>query len=198
MLMRWMLSCVVAVCLASAANGQIIYEPVEYQYGGQNPYYYGGSDPLVHDWALRPWAPGTSWGRGNGFAFRGGGIHTHREVVTERPRVFTDGLPYRNAWIHGFTASDARNEAYARQPRYFRKGDLVRAALPDASGRGWVVPSNWGDMPPPGGIIIRPMSRNAAEKREIRPVLIIPKDLLEKKGGEGDATLRDPMLTRAD
>lgn len=196
--MRWILSCVVAVgCLASVANAQIIYEPVQYQYGGQNPYYYGGSDPRVHDSALHPWAPGTTWGRGNGFAFRSSNLHTHRAVVTERPRTFTDALPFQNAWVYGFTANDARNEAYARQPRYFRKADLIQAARPDDSGRGLVVPAHWAELPPAGTILIRPTSRHALEHRGVRPVLIIPKDLLER-GDDGDSTMRDPLLTRAD
>jgi hypothetical protein len=186
---------------ASLGNAQAIYEPVQYQYGGQNPYYYGGSDPLVHESARHPYAPGASWGRGNGYAFRSGSIHTHREVVTERPRVFTDELPYRNAYIYGFTVNDARNEAYARQPNYFRMVDVRRAALPDASGRGWVVPAAWPDHRP-GHIIIRPMPRRTlapATTRTARPILIIPKDRLERAPeDDGDSTLRDPLLTRAD
>jgi hypothetical protein len=199
--MRGLLLCALALAVAPVANGQIVYEPVQYQYGGQNPYSYGGQDPRVHVSARHPHAPGTTWGRGNGFAFRSAGVHTHREVVTERPRVFTDALPYRNAFVYGFTVNDARNEAYARVPTYFRKADLLRSARPDDCRGGWVVPA---DAPRgwecrPGQIIIRPMVRRTTDSvREARPVLIIPKDLLDAPRDEGDSTLRDPLLSRAD
>jgi hypothetical protein len=127
---------------ASFVQAQIIFEPVQYEYdcNGQK-YYYGGSDPRVHEYACSPVGGGGRWGRVNGYAFASGNIHTHREVVNEPTRVFTDALPFREAQFFGFTVNDARNEAYANVPRYFRKGDLLNAAIPVGDGS-WVVPAN--------------------------------------------------------
>lgn len=200
---------VVLVCLgfgAPSADAQIIYEPVRYQYGGQNAYYYGGCDPRVHEAAAWPWAPGTTWGRGNGWAFRSASIDTHREVASERQRTYTDAMPLRNAWVYGFTANDARNEAYARQPNYFRKIDLLRAARPAADGRTLVVPECWSSaapaMFPAGAIVIRP-SRAATGidlPRGPRPVMVIPRNLLEGELAPDAPTKEiDPaLLTRAE
>lgn len=195
----------VIVCAsASTGNAQIIYEPVQYQYGGQNAYYYGGCDPRVHESAAWPSAPGTGWGRGDGWAFRSAGIHTHRAVATERPRTFTDALPYRNAFVHGFTDNDARNEAYARQPHYFRKSDLLLASRPDAAGRGRIVPACWADAAPasgglPRGAIVIIPSRNVSDvSRGPRPVLVIPKDLLERELPPAPAKSDEALITRAD
>ena len=169
--------------LASSASAQIVYEPVQYQYsaGGQT-YYYGGADPRVHEAARRE-SGVSSWGRTNGYAFHSGNIDTHRAVVTEPTRVYTDQVPYWNARVHGFTADDARNEAYANSYAYFRKADLVRTAVRQADGT-WHVPAQ--PSPQRGSIEIRPVPavRPIVEQKKPsaapKPVLIIPKRLLDK------------------
>ena len=109
--MRLVGGLVVVLCAASSF-AQVIYEPVQYQYkSGGRSYYYGGADARVHMSAAWPMVYGADWGRSNGLAFHSANVHTHREVATERPRVYTDALPLRNAYIYGFTANDARNEA---------------------------------------------------------------------------------------
>jgi len=174
--MRLVFGLMVAL-MALPAVAQVVYEPVRYQYGGQNTYYYGGADPRIHEAAAWPSAPGTNWGRHNGFAFTSGNVHTHREVATERTRTFTDALGIRNAFVHGFTANDARNEAMNSIPLYFRKIDMLRSAQRD--GRGFVVPAQWQRFAAPGTIEIRAWNRPARINE--RPVLVVPKDMLEKK-----------------
>lgn len=173
--MRYLFGICVLV-LAAPAVAQVIYEPVRHQYGGQNPYYYGGADPRIHESAAWPSAQGVKWGRHNGFAFTSANIHTHRAVVTERTRTFTDALGIRNAFVFGFTPNDARNEANNSIPLYFRKSEMLRAAQPTE--RGWVVPAQWQRYAPSGQVEIRPWKRPAATER---PVIVIPKDMLDKK-----------------
>lgn len=144
------LSVLSLVCLtafiASSAGAQIIYEPVRYQYGQGRTWYYGGSDPRMFRVAEGPASGAGRWGRVQGWAFVSGNVHTHREVATEMPRVFSDAIGYRNAYPYGYTATDARNEAYARVPRYFRKADLLETAEQQTDGS-LLVPS----QPRPGG-----------------------------------------------
>src|SRR5262245_7064564 len=108
---------------ASHASAQIIYEPVQYQYGSQRAYYYGGNNPAIHRAAQSPQDDAGRWGRVGGYAFVSGNLDTHREVVTEHPRTFNDALGYQDASIYGYTPNDAHNDANANQPRYFRKSD---------------------------------------------------------------------------
>jgi hypothetical protein len=173
--MRW-ISCLIVSLIAAPAMAQVVYEPVRHQYGGQNPYYYGGADPRIHESALWPSARGANWGRHNGFAFSSANIHTHREVVTERTRTFTDALGVRNAYVHGFTPNDASNEARNSIPLYFRKADMLRHAQSAADG--WVVPAQWQRFGAPGTIEIKRWKRGGASER---PVIVIPKDMLDQK-----------------
>ena len=181
------MSRVVAACVCallfgagSSAFAQIIYEPVQYQYSsGGSTYYYGGSNPQVHADANHL-SHETSYGRSNGYAFHSGNIDTHREVVTEPTRIYTDMIPFQNARFFGYTAGDARNAAYARAAVYFRKADALRSAQPQADGT-WLVPS----QPTTSGhgtIIIRPWKPVIAPTpiTEPTPILIIPKRLLDK------------------
>jgi hypothetical protein len=115
------------VCTASA-RAQIIYEPVQYQYGDQNKYYYGGTDPRVFERAAVPGDPGAEWGRINGSDFASGDVWVHREVSDQPVRVYSDALPTQNATLYGFTATDAANVSNASVPRYFRKADVLAAA----------------------------------------------------------------------
>ncbi|HEY7116073.1 MAG TPA: hypothetical protein VH475_05785 [Tepidisphaeraceae bacterium] len=162
-------------------SAQVIYTPVQYQYfAGGRAYYYGGHDPFIHAKAQQLTYV-TGWGRTEGYAFHSGSIDTHREVSTERPRVYSDMIKNQEAGQFGFTDNDARNEAYAEAARYFRKADIARAAIvqPDGS---WVVPAA---TPAAGTIDIRPYRvmapPAAAPYTEPKPILIIPKRLLDKK-----------------
>ena len=159
-------------CFVSSASAQIIYEPVQYQYeAGGTTYYYGGSDPRVHAYAQLPYSTSGTWGRTSGFAFVSGDVRSSRSVSNEPVRVFTDAVGLVNAHLLGFTPDDARNEAYANQPRYFVKRDLLRAAVPQKDGS-FVVPaqaqpvriykSNGMDVTPPATMP--------------KPLMIIPKD----------------------
>lgn len=165
-------------CVVSSASAQIIYEPVEYQYqAGGTIYYYGGSNPYVHDLAAEPTVPGAAWGRINGLAFGSGDIRVHREVANEPERVFTDGFRrgMLNARVVGFTANDARNEAYARAPLYFTKRDLLRSAVrrDDA----WHVPAQ---LPTVHVYKSSGMRIDSDPKPMPRPLMIIPKEQLIK------------------
>jgi hypothetical protein len=165
-----------------AAFAQVIYTPVQYQYfSGGRAYYYGGTDPGVHaDVAALSQVPG--YGRTGGYAFQCGDLDRHREVTTERARVYTDTLPGEDARQFGFTPASAANEAYANSPTYFRKStDVLRMARvqPDGS---WVVPTN--NVPARGSIEIRGLGvvpRTQPTYVEPKPLLIIPKRLLDKK-----------------
>lgn len=208
---RCALALLVGVCaMAPLASAQVIFAPVQYQYGPHPTFYYGGSNPRVFErmaqaGALEYGNARTGWYEG----VSGVGIITPR--LTSHPpfRVFTDAIPYVNAALYGYTPADARNEANANVPRYFVKADLVDAAVPeaivpDASERGYfekqrdrggvvissrvlVVPAN---AQPTGTIQILPYHRRpapapqtqpaAAPTTEPRPLLIFPKKLLEK------------------
>jgi hypothetical protein len=165
----------------SRASAQVIYEPVQYQYGTQDPYYYGGDDPGIHGYAAQL-THEQSWGRVNGFAFASGNYDTHREVVTERPRVYSDQLPYRNAFIYGYTPTDARNEAYDRVPRYFVKKDLIAGGvrMPDGA---VIVPAH--TEPRPDLTEAAPTPKDATRPA---PILIIPKSLIDKPAPKTVAT----------
>jgi hypothetical protein len=163
---------VVCVFVTSSAFAQVIYEPVQYQYvaGGQH-YYYGGTNPDIHRWAETPVGGAGRWGRTNGLAFVSGDIDRNRAVRDENTlRAFTDAMPYINAHVYGFTATDARNEAYFNVPSYFRKGDLLNAAV-RVDGGAYVVPAQ--AQP----IRIERDDKGAPRATTApRPVMIIPKD----------------------
>ena len=163
------------VSCASSSFGQIIYEPVRYQYGDQNKFYYGGSDPRIIQQAMGPRDAAGRWGRVHGYDFVSGNIDTHREVCSEAERTYTDALGFQNARIYGFTATDARNEAYANIPTYFRKSDLLNAGVP--VGRMWVVPAQAQPIPSDPNARITVTGGRAMAPR---PIMVIPKKALEK------------------
>ena len=159
---------------------QVIYEPVRYQYGDHcNVYYYGGTDPAVHQFARSPaLAPG--FGRAGGFAFASANLHTNRTVCNEPTRVFLDEIPFQNAAIYGATASDAANDANARVPLYFRKREQLSDAVMTRDGT-FVVPSA---APAPAGDSIRITPSRSGRHvqpfpRQPRPLMIIPKQMLD-------------------
>jgi hypothetical protein len=181
-MLRAMLFVAVAGSMISAgsAGAQVMYEPVQYQYGGQQHYYYGGSDPAMHARAAGPSC--GNWGRVNGFAFASGDVMRHREVSYERLRVYCDAYPLANAANYGMTPDDARNEAYRGTALYFCKGDLLGDGVVK---EGTIaVPAQAGTRPR-GTIEVRPyrMDRPTTQPAPAtgpNPILIIPKQMLEK------------------
>ena len=163
-----LLACIVV----SSASAQIIYEPVQYQYGGtQAPFYYGGSNPDMFRFAWREYAEAH-----NGFASAHGSITQHDEVDLTDPHVYVDHLPRSNAAVYGYTANDARNDAYANAARYFCKRDAMHYAVQDEDGA-WHVPPQVSGMHV-GTIEIKPYVRPVAAPKR---VIIIPKDMLDRK-----------------
>jgi len=175
---RFVLTFFCACAAAPAVFGQIIYENVRYQRvsaDGQT-YYYGGSEPRTHYWAeVQSALDAHCFNRHRYGAFSGGDRCLGDGRVSDRPRVYSDSLPYRNAARYGMTADDARNEAVRTAPLYFRKADLIRAGevQPDGS---IMVPSH------PRMVIV--VDRNARRPRgdgkTTKPattgkILIIPK-----------------------
>jgi len=124
--------------------GQIIYEPVRYQYGSQTKFYYGGNDPAI-------------------LAF--GCAQTDSRILT----IYSDARTYENVAIYQYTISDARNEAYANVPQYFRKRDLIAAGnlAPDGT---IVVDAQAQPVESAPGPAVAPL-----ETGVLRPILIIPR-----------------------
>jgi hypothetical protein len=172
-----------AVC-APRAFGQIIYEPVQYQYGTARAYYYAGNNPLIHRAAQAPSDSSGRWGRVGEFATVSATIDTHREVVTEHVRTFNDSLGYQDASIYGYTANDARNDANAKQARYFRKSDLIASAIPQSDGS-LLVPAQPSVQ---GPRIYVPVVQPPEPATAPRPIMIIPKSLLEQKPSDNRVT----------
>jgi hypothetical protein len=170
--------------LVSSASAQIIYQPVKYQYeAGGTIYYYGGSNPAVHEVAREPYSPGGSWGRVNGYAFVSGDIRSFRAEAWEPTRVYSDATGTYNAGLLGMTPDNARDEAYANAARYFVKRDLINTAIPMEDGS-YVVPAHAKS----GGTVSvyksdgTPIPQGPATRTitEPRPLFIIPKDQLER------------------
>jgi hypothetical protein len=163
---------------ASVASAQLVFQPIQYQYGGQNPFYYGGSNPLVI--ARGNYPSCGEYGRVHGWAFISANGVTHREVGTEPLRVYADcvGRGFTNARVYGYSIEDARNEAYSSVPLVFRMRDLVAHAEPTSDGT-WVVPPTAPYNDGHGTIEIKPYVRPAPSSNP-HPVLIIPKKLLEE------------------
>jgi hypothetical protein len=180
----------IAILVCGKASAQIIYEPVQYQYGDQNKYYYGGNDPRVHAYANFTRDGGGRWGRVHGFDFVSGSIDTHREVIGEPERVFADAVPFQNARLYGYTATDARNEAYSRIPTYFRKADLLTTAVPQADGS-WHVPAQPVEGVMPYWASPRMTAPATAPTTAPRPIMIIPKKALEPAKAQPAGKLAD-------
>lgn len=150
---------IVAVCLAPAAFAQVIYLPVQYQYGGQHKYYYGGSDPHIFARAERDAA-----------------LLAFRPVSGALPRIYSDLFPYHNAYLFGFRASDAYNEAMRNLPRYFTKADLLDSAV-EVDGALVVPPAPprlapWAAYP---AAPVAPAASPAPRKERKGVIIIIPK-----------------------
>ncbi|HEY2585561.1 MAG TPA: hypothetical protein VGI81_07350 [Tepidisphaeraceae bacterium] len=179
------------VILTSAASAAIVFEPVQYQYrdpyGNAPAFYYGGSDPAVFQWGANVqqrfnMGPGypfitTSFSREGRFAYN----VLNNKMLNLFPHTYTDLLPPgMNAYVHGYSISDARNTAYANVPLYFRKRDLLASAELTPDGH-LVVPAQ-----APGTIEIKPYhgppttQPSTAPTTTPSPILIIPKSLLNK------------------
>ncbi|MDB5333689.1 MAG: hypothetical protein JWP03_4840 [Phycisphaerales bacterium] len=163
-----------ALAASSVASAATVFEPVQYQYRTvqtfHNPtpqyYYYGGSDPRVHEYVAKYYdcvqlGPNTP-------------SHNFVGRVPLTPIVYSDCAPYMNLSTYGYTAVDAQNEANASVPRYFRKRDLMNAriVLPDGSA---VVPAQAEPV-----YIPEPKASAAMTRPAATPILIIPKRMLEK------------------
>ncbi len=177
----WIALSFMSLIVGGAARGQVIYEPVRYQYGVEQTFYYGGSDARVFERAA---AAAGSGRRGvEPWSGRFGLSLLQTGLASRPPSIYSDRFPFENAAIYGYTPSLARDEANANVPRYFRKADLLRSAIRAADGRSWVVPA---DAPASGSIDIRsartaaPAVRPAAPATQPSPILIIPKSLLNR------------------
>lgn len=175
--MRLMLAALMVGMFASMSGAQVIYLPVQYQYGHGEKYYYGGDDPYVFAAAERV----SLIRRLN---------HVHREPV----RVYSDLFPFWNAALFGFTPTHARNEAYWRTPRYFTKAELYHSAV-EIDGVRYVPPS--APVYRQRGIYNTP--RAAAAPAAVRPaeergvIIIIPKKAPQKR----DPDARPAMFVSA-
>ena len=174
-----MLRCVaVALCslvLTTSAMAQVIYEPIRYEF--ETPrgekYYYGGVDPRVHAVAAH-----SGVCRGYSYAtnlhnFDGGNTFNQPSPMYDRPAVFTDCVPFRDASRFGYTPADARNEAYANSPTYFRKADLLANAIVAPDGTRIVPASSPRLLVTPAPMYV-PMRPNRGQ------IIIIPKRLLDR------------------
>ncbi len=160
---------ILVVLLATYCPAAVIYLPVQYQFGqGADRYYYGGSNPAIAARAARSVAS-RQFHRG--------------PTVTQTPTiVYSDAFPHQpNAAVYGVTPSDARNEAYNAVPRYFRMTDLLLNAAIQPDGTILVPPTT------PGTIDIRPYVRPVIIPR---PILIIPRRLLQPPATVANATVR--------
>ena len=160
------------VCVvASSASAQVIYQPVQAQYGTDMKYYYGGGNADQHAYADRVACR-------NGFPSATTGnfyssLHGTLGQVGENRLILSDCLPYRNAAVYGYREHDAVNEANAAAMQYYRKGDLL--AVP--AGDGTLVSSPYAaraDHGPAAGEDMQ-MARPASGEIKPRAILILPK-----------------------
>ncbi len=178
-------------CTATSASAQVFFQPVQYQYGPSPTFYYGGSDQRVFEHASRSvYSDDIAGPYGSRYFV---GTRYYGPILRVRPpAVFVDQLPYFDAALFHYTPADARNDANAAVPTYFRKIDLLRSAIPSGDGTTYIVPAQ-APLPAVPYIDIRPYHRPAAAPSSRpstapatsvpsegpRPLLIIPKSLLQ-------------------
>jgi hypothetical protein len=176
-------ACVVVVASSSLAGAQTIFAPVQYQYGvEQYRYYYGGNDPIIFDRAERTMAVDQLTDIPHDSP-RYTQAYVHLNLIGQLDRVYSDVTPWRNARVFGYLQRDAANDAYANAPRYFRKADLVAAAVEQPDGY-LVIPA--AARPVELSRAARAASRPASEIKP-RAIIIIPKgDKAKPKANPGD------------
>jgi hypothetical protein len=169
MLKSSLLASLAVLCLAPFASAQVIYAPVQYQYPlGDTYMYYGGSNPRVFEHARSHY---DLYNRPRAYDAHGNELATIRQgLTTQAPYVYTDRAPYMNASLYGYTPNDARNEAYANVPTYFRKRDLLAAGVVQADGS-LVVPAD--AKPMVNTVVVRRM--RATTQPIPKAIIIIPK-----------------------
>jgi len=194
-MIRAVLALILLGLLVSAAPAAIVYAPVQYQYRdpvyGHPTFYYGGSNPLVFEYGgLYQQRYHISANPKHDIAIslategRFGYNLMHHGLINSTVLTYTDLLaPGINAYPYGFSVDDARNEAYANVPLYYRKSDLMASAYRAPDGN-IIVPAQ---APLPGTIQIMPYhapttqpSAQASPPSQPQPILIIPKGLLNK------------------
>ena len=114
--------------LTPFAAASTIYEPIQFQFGTDRPYFYGGQNQIVHRLAASADA-----------------LNRLYPVTEQRPWVFADSYLGQDAKTIHFGISDAINQANASVPCYFRKGDLRASATRE--GRAMTVPARVATLP---------------------------------------------------
>jgi hypothetical protein len=167
----------------TSVSGQVFYEAPRSQWGGADPYYYGGDDPMVHRFARGASDASGAFGRVNGYSWVSG----RRTISGQRLRVFVDDLGFLNAADFGATPDTAHNDRMARLSTHFRKSDLLEQAN-ERDGALYVPahPITTLDEPRPGTILIRPSRppfRSHGDYPPVRlrgPVYRFPREMLDR------------------
>jgi hypothetical protein len=125
---------------ASVASAQMIFAPVQYQYGeGANRYYYGGDDPAVF-YRAEQRRRLDELGDHPLTSERYTDAYVHRRLTGQLDRVYSDAAPHVNARIYGYLPVDTANDAYANVPCHFRMADLLASAVEQPDGTRVVSP----------------------------------------------------------
>lgn len=162
-----------SLLFCALSHAQVVYQPVQSQYRTEHgTYYYGGSNPVVHERARHALDCFYDAGSGRPGVYGVGSVH--RDLISRPPQyVISDCAPYVNASVYGYTSVNARNEAYARVPRFFRMDALFASARPADDGIGYVVPAQ-----AQGTVMIRASGSAApatSPATQPKAILIIPK-----------------------
>src|SRR5262249_10806929 len=116
------------------------------------------------------------------------------QIVTPPVRIYADPIPHNNASIWNYTIDDARNDANFSLPGYYRKSDLLRSGYVDS--RGVLVVPPTAPLNGDGSIDIRPYNGAVRPATAPRPVIIIPKDLLDKPLSKPDPGSQKVVLAK--
>lgn len=127
---------VLVVFVPAVAQAQVIYPGVRYQWGSRGEIFYGGQAPqyLPTNWPVAGTPAARAVAERLGFPepnYRLSALHLHADYQY-RPLMYSDLAPYEEVGHWGFTADDARNEAYGNVPRYQTGGPAV-APVPVAA-----------------------------------------------------------------
>lgn len=161
------------LCVSSTSFAQVLYAPVQYQYRTPTgTYLYGGSDSRVHAMAAMR-SHCTSYLGVATHDFDGGSRFNEPAPMDAREPVFTVCAPYQDASWFGYTAADARSEAYANSPTYFRKADLLASAIVLPDGARVVVPTA-------PTVLAAPTVAKTQATSQRGQIIIIPKRLLDR------------------